>query len=110
MKRRKKSKNLDKFYQKIGLERISILFSLAEKELKNNPERSQRYVRLARKIAMRYNIKMPKDLKRKYCNKCCSYLLPGINCRVRTKSSQRAVIIKCLKCNNIIRYPYRREK
>ncbi len=110
MNRRKRSKTLDRFYKQIGLERIKILFALAQKDIKTHPERSQRYVKLARKIAMRYNIKIPREVKRKLCNKCHSYLLPGANCMVRTRASQQAVIIKCLECNNIIRYPYRREK
>lgn len=95
--------------KEIGSERIKILFDLASQEFKNHPERSDRYVHLARKIAMRYNIRMPKELKRKFCKKCYKYLVPGVNCRVRTRTMQRAVIVKCLECGNIMRYPYRKK-
>lgn len=94
----------------IALERIKILFGLASKEVKRNPARSHRYVELSRKIAMRYNVKMPKSLKRRFCKKCYRYLVPGINCRIRARQAQRAVIVKCIDCGNVMRYPYRREK
>lgn len=98
-------------YQKrIAEERISRLFELAEKEFRTHPERSRRYVQLARKIAMRYTIQVPKAFKRKFCKKCYMYLVPGINSRVRTNARQHAVIIKCLACGNVMRFPYRRER
>ncbi len=90
----------------VGTERIKILFDLASQEFKSHPERSTRYVQLARKIAMRYNIRMPRGLKKKFCKKCYKYLVPGVNCRVRTRATQKSVIIKCLECGNIMRDPY----
>ncbi len=110
MRARKSNRRLERLYCDIGLERIGILFGLAETEAGKRPDRAKRYVTLARKIAMRHNIRMPASLKRKFCRKCSSFFLPGTNCTVRTRASQQAVIIKCLACNNIIRYPYRREK
>ena len=41
----------------IAKERMDILFSLAEKEFIEYPERSHRYVELARKISTKYNVK-----------------------------------------------------
>jgi ribonuclease P protein subunit RPR2 len=95
--------------KRIGSERIRILFDLASSEFKKHPERSDRYVQLARKIAMRYNIRMPKSLKRKVCKKCHKYLVPGKNCRVRTSAPQKSVIVKCLECGNVTRHPYRKK-
>jgi ribonuclease P protein subunit RPR2 len=96
--------------QRLGRERIERLFSLADAEFSKKPERSHNYVRLARKIAMRYNIRLPKELRRRYCRKCYKYLKPTINSRVRTSAKQKAVIVTCLECGHIMRYPYRREK
>ena len=96
--------------QAIARERIARLFSLAEREFSSHPERSHRYVSLARKIAMRYNIRLPPELKSRYCRKCYKYLKPSINCRVRTSARQRAVIITCMECGHVMRHPYRREK
>jgi len=102
---RTRSKKPD-WQQNIAKERIQILFDLAEKEFKKYPERSRRYVQLARKIGLRYNVRLPKEIKRKFCRKCDSLLLPGRSCTVRLDSKKRALTIKCLNCNKIYRYPY----
>ncbi|MEM5812512.1 MAG: ribonuclease P, partial [Candidatus Aenigmatarchaeota archaeon] len=82
-----------KWQQRIAMERVERLFSLAEEEFGKKPERSNNYVALARKIAMRYNVRIPPELKRRFCKSCHKYLKPGINSRVRTSPKQRAVIV-----------------
>ncbi|MCK5023139.1 MAG: ribonuclease P [Candidatus Aenigmarchaeota archaeon] len=96
--------------KKIANERIGILFTEAEKEFAKHPERSKRYIELASKIGMRYNVRLSKERKMKRCPKCMSYLKPGINCRVRTNAEKQAVIVTCISCRHISRYPYIREK
>jgi ribonuclease P protein subunit RPR2 len=93
--------------QKIARERIQILFYLAEKELDKHPERSRRYIELARKIGMRYNIRLPKELKRKFCKSCNSLLIPGRTAKVRLERKRKTIAIYCLKCKKIYRYPWR---
>lgn len=92
--------------QDIAEERIEKLFSLAEKEFKKHPERTKRYVGLARKIGLRYNVRLPKDLKRKFCKKCNS-LLTASNKQVRIDSKTKTIAVKCLNCSKIYRYPYK---
>jgi len=96
--------------QEMAKERIMILFGLAGKEFDRHPGRSHRYVELARKISMRYNVKMPKQLKRRICNNCHKYLFPGKNCVVRSNSMSQSMEIKCLECGKVHRYPYVKEK
>ncbi|MFH1978226.1 MAG: ribonuclease P protein component 4 [Candidatus Aenigmatarchaeota archaeon] len=93
----------------ISKERIIKLFELAEKEYGKSPKRADRYVALARKIAMRYNIRIQPIYKKRFCKKCYSYLVSGDNCTIRTNSVQKAVIITCKKCGFISRHPYRKE-
>ena len=90
--------------QKIAKERIDILFDLAGKNLGKNLERSQRYVELARKIGMRYNVRFSKEMKRKFC-KNCNTLLKGAKAQVRTE--RKSLIIKCQVCNTIYKYSYK---
>ncbi len=91
--------------QTIARERIEILFKEAEKQAKaGNTELSNRYVQLARKIGMRYQVKIAKPLKRKFCKYCYSYLQPGLTCSQRIKD--KSIIIKCFSCKKIIRYPF----
>lgn len=97
--------------QRIAKERIKILFDQALRQAKkNNLKRSNRYVFLARKIAMKFNLRIPKLLRRKFCHKCYHYLLPGKNVRVRTNPKTKAVEMTCLDCKHVNRYPYVKEK
>jgi len=88
--------------KKIAEERIQILFDLAEKEFKKYPERSSRYVELARKIGLRYNIRLPKETKRKFCKNCNTLLKPGLTSKIRFQN--KTLTIKCVVCNKIYRY------
>ena len=91
------------YQTRIAKERIEILFSQAGKEFRKHPERSDRYVQLARKIAMRYNVGVPGELKKRFCRKCQSYLVPGANCKVRT--AKKTLSVMCLKCGTTTRHP-----
>lgn len=106
----RKRKRKPEWQKKIAKERIKLLFQKADEVFNSDPKRANRYVYLARKIAMRYNIRISKDLKRKFCKKCYKYLKPNINCRIRTNPQQQAVIITCLECGHVMRYPYRKER
>ena len=66
-------RNQDPKLQQIAAERIEILF----REAKLNPEYANRYVFLARKIAMKLNVKIPKGYKMRYCHKCYKYFSAG---------------------------------
>ncbi len=106
MKRKYKQK--PKKQREIARERIKVLFKEAKKVFNKNPKLADRYVALARKIAMRYKVRIPPELKRKFCKYCHTYLVPGVNCRVRVQHGK--VIYYCMKCKRFIRYPYIREK
>ena len=105
-----KRRNKPEWQKRIAIERIEKLFEAAEREFKRNPENSHGYAVLARKIAMRYTVKIPKHLRRRICKKCHRYLVSGTNCMVRTNPNQKAVIVKCRECGNIMRFPYSKEK
>ena len=93
---------------KIALERLEILFQLAEDEFERQPARSNRYVDMARKIATRYNLKMPYYWRGRFCSNCYHFLKPGHNCRVRLSGS--SVNLYCLECGEVMRKPYLMEK
>ncbi len=100
-----------KWQKEIARERIEILFKLADEEFRNGrKDLANRYVKLARKIAMKYNVRIPRYLKRRFCKKCHAYLKPGVNARVRVRSKQKYVLITCLECGHKMRFPYVREK
>ena len=87
----------------IARERIRILFKQAEAIFLKNPTRANRYVELARKIAMKVNIRLTKPQKRKFCSHCYTYLKTGTNARIRTRDKK--LIIYCQKCKKYTRIP-----
>ena len=90
--------------KKIAEERIEILFAEAEKMAKRNELGfANRYVELARKIGMRYNVKIPKHVKDKFCRKCHSYLIPEKTCKIEHDKEKGIKKVKCFNCDRIIR-------
>lgn len=93
---------------KIAKERIDILFREASSMFRKDSRLSNRYVELARKIAMKYKVKIPPALKRRFCKHCHSYLVPSKNCRVRL--TKHKVVYYCLNCKHYMRLPYNKKK
>ncbi len=91
--------------KQIARERINILFNKAGEIYAENSSLANRYVEIARKIAMKAQINIPSNLRKKFCRKCFSYLMPGENCRVRTRNKK--LIYYCRICKNYMRFAYK---
>ena len=96
-----------KFSSKQAIKEIKALFENAKESFEKNKELANNYVRKARNLAMKYRMRLPKEIKRKFCKNCYSYLVPGKNSRVRTKEGK--VVITCFECKGFTRIPYVRE-
>lgn len=89
----------------IAAERIERLAELAEAAIVDDePERSREYVRLARRLAERHRLSLPKTFARSVCDRCDVYQRPGQNVRIRV---QRGRVIRRCDCGATARYPYR---
>jgi ribonuclease P protein subunit RPR2 len=97
--------NVNKKNQKmIAKQRINKLFELADRNaLSDRLFFSDKYVQLARKISMRYLVKIPREHRRKFCKHCYSYLLPPLTSRIRIHRGK--VIIYCNNCKKYTRIP-----
>jgi RNase P subunit RPR2 len=71
-----------------------------------DPASASRYVRLARKIGMRYNVRMSPAMRRSFCPNCSSYLSDGVTARTRLKGGR--VSRTCLSCGTVTRMGYRK--
>lgn len=92
--------------KRIALSRIRTLFSLANEICLEDPVLAQRYVDIARRIAMAARVRLPKENRRQVCRHCKSFILPGVNCRVRIKQKREThVVITCLNCGKHMRIP-----
>ncbi|MCK5107336.1 MAG: ribonuclease P [Nanoarchaeota archaeon] len=92
--------------KEIAKDRIKTLFKEAEENFSLDPKLSNRYVELARKLVMKYRIRMPSEFKRRYCKHCYSYLMPSKNCRIRTKDGM--LIVYCLDCKKFNKFKYKK--
>ncbi|MCX9013722.1 MAG: ribonuclease P [Candidatus Methanoperedens sp.] len=99
MRKKQKSWAKDMAHQ-----RINRLFELAASEFDTHPERSNRYVNLARRLSMRYRVRMPDELKPMICKHCHSYLVQGKNARTRLQGKR--ITTTCLICGKQMRHPY----
>ncbi|MEM2136529.1 MAG: ribonuclease P [Candidatus Methanomethylicia archaeon] len=91
--------------REIARERIERLFRLAEEVFHENPEMADRYVELARRISMKARVRISVKWRRRFCHKCYSFLVPGVNCHVRVRSRRsKHIVITCHKCGNRMRY------
>lgn len=88
---------------RIAEERLEVLASLVREVTPERPDLARQYVRLARRIAERYRLDLPRRLSRFTCEACDAYLRPGANARVRLQDGH--VVITC-SCGAIARYPY----
>ncbi len=89
--------------QKIAKERIKVLFQLAKESFKEDSNLSDKYIKLARRIAMKHKVRLGPEFKKKFCKNCHKYLLPGVNCRVRLHKHR--LIYYCLSCRHFMRQP-----
>ena len=98
--------------KQIALQRIHNLFRLAKEVVHEDPELAQRYVKIARKIAMGTKLQLPKEYRHLVCRHCKSFILPGVNCRIRIQSKREPhMVITCLNCGKHSRMPLKsREK
>ncbi|MBT4824847.1 ribonuclease P [Candidatus Woesearchaeota archaeon] len=93
--------------KRISKDRIKTLFKQAVDTFKENSKLSDRYVTLARKIAMKYKIKFTSTQKRKFCKHCYCFLMPGKNCTVRTTG--KTITYSCKNCKKFTRISYKKK-
>ena len=89
---------------RIAAERIERLYDLAcEAATAGEHDLARERVRLARRIAERHRLSLPRRFERFTCDRCDAYLRPGDNARVRVQRGR--VIVRC-DCGATARYPY----
>ena len=92
---------------RIAKERVAYLIGRAEEYKTKDYELARRYVELAKRIAMRYRVRIPKELKMTYCKKC---LYPYREGRFRVRIRKSRVIVTCLNCGYVRRIPITRTR
>jgi len=82
--------------REIVYERIGILLALAEKALRAGDEKhAKRYVSIARKLSTRYNCRLSKSDRMRFCKYCGMPRIIGKNTRVRLRKRTRTAEYLC---------------
>lgn len=87
----------------IAGERMETLLEASSRAtLAGRRELAARYVGLARKIGMRYNVRVPEGYKKYYCKSCNTPFTSAASVRVRFTGGR--VTCTCLKCGRVRRF------
>ena len=90
--------------KEIATQRILILFDNAVSNARKNPKLAEQQAQIARKISMRFKIKMPWQIRQSFCKKCKKFIVPSISSKVRIgRSIVKSVRITCNFCNHTYR-------
>ena len=73
------------------------------RQVQEDSSRGDRYIALARKVAMKFKLKLGSDQKRMFCKHCYKALYPGKNLRIRVH--EHRIIYYCLECKKFWRKP-----
>lgn len=89
---------------RLAHERVGDLFELAAgASARGEPELAVRYVRLARAVGMRYNVRIPPSFRDRYCRHCSTYSWEGRTVRTRVRAGR--TVRTCLVCGRVARRP-----
>ena len=92
--------------REIVFERIGILFTLAEKALRTGDEKhAKRYIFLARKLSTRYNCRLAKKDRMRFCKSCGMPRIIGNNTTVRLRKRTRTAEYAC-SCGKAAGFKY----
>ncbi|UCC93311.1 MAG: ribonuclease P [Thermoplasmata archaeon] len=88
----------------IARERMELLMEQADQAaLAGQMDLADRYVDLARRVGMRYNVRFRQAHRRRFCKACYRYLLPGSTSR--TRMNRGRAVTTCLRCGHVMRRP-----
>ena len=88
----------------IARERMELLIEQADRAaLAGRMDLADRYVDMARRVGMRYNVRFHPFHRRRFCKACYRYLLPGSTSR--TRMNRGRVVTTCLRCGHVMRRP-----
>lgn len=77
------------------------------------PQLSRNYVSQMRGVSLKTQLRLPVDMKRSFCKRCDTLLVPGVNCtrdlmnpsRGRKKPWADLLVIRCSTCGTEKRFP-----
>ncbi|WP_457559523.1 ribonuclease P protein component 4 [Candidatus Harpocratesius sp.] len=99
-----------KLMKQAALERIHELVKMADEIFPKNSILANRYIQLARKLAMATKISFPSEYHHKVCHSCKRWLRIAYNVRYRIghiKNYASYLTVTCLNCGHTTRYLFK---
>jgi len=97
----------ERYIREVARERILILYRLAvERARRGDLELARRYIDVMLRVAGKAGVRPPRYIRRGYCRRCHTPLIPGLTLSVRIRSEGRGsrVVYRCLECGWVRRY------
>ncbi len=94
----------------LARQRIGILFGLSLDAVRRGEyEYARMLVGLIARISRANRARLPRRLKRRICKNCNIPLVPGVTARYRLRrdGARSWLVVRCLLCGWIHRYPYK---
>jgi ribonuclease P protein subunit RPR2 len=92
---------------KVKQDAASIVKMLTESAVSlshSNPSIAREQAALARKVRLRFNVRLDPSLSRFTCRGCKSLLVPGVNARVRLGHGKETILrVTCADCGRVNR-------
>ena len=90
--------------KEMATQRILSLFNSAVSNVRNDPKLAEKQAHAARKISMKFKIKMPWSIQSSFCKKCKKFIVPSVTSKVRIgRSNVKSIRITCVFCNHTYR-------
>ncbi|MCS7117046.1 MAG: RNase P subunit [Nitrososphaerota archaeon] len=94
-------KSLRARWRELARQRVDILLENAIKNATIDMNLAQRQAQIARRICMKYNLRLPYEKRQLFCRGCKRFIIPGLNARVRLSRKIKAVVITCMECGHV---------
>ncbi len=93
------------------MQRIFILMDTALKTAGKDLPLAREQADTARRISLRFRVRMPYQIRQLFCRGCKKLIVPGLNARVRLVSrNPRGIRITCMDCGRVYRKVIPRDK
>ena len=95
---------MKKAKKELATTRLHILFKNAVSNARTDVDLAEKQAIAAKKISMKYKIRMPYEIRSCFCKKCKKFIVPGINSKVRVgRSNVKSIRITCNFCTHTYR-------
>ncbi len=94
---------MKKHIKDLAIQRIYRIIDIALATARYDLELAERQAMIAKRISMKYRVRLPYEIRQLFCKRCKKFIVPSINARVRMITNPKAVTIRCLECNHVYR-------